>query len=90
MNYKRVIHTLGTVLCLEGAIMLLPIVCALIYNEPEVIGFFQSMGICFGIGIAFLLIKPDNKNIYSKEGFVIVALSWIFMSIFGALPFVFS
>ena len=67
MNYKRVIHTLGTVLCLEGAIMMLPIVCAIIYNEPEVIDFIQSMGICIGACIAFLLIKPDNKNIYYKE-----------------------
>ena len=45
------------------------------------------MAICGCVGGLCVLKKPKNGNIYAKEGFVIVALSWIVMSIFGAIPF---
>ncbi|MBE7033367.1 MAG: TrkH family potassium uptake protein [Ruminococcaceae bacterium] len=90
MNYKRILHTLGIVLCFEGALMIAPLICAVIYKEPEVLDFFECILICLGFGGLLLLLKTRNKNLYSKDGFVIVALSWIVMSVFGSLPFVFS
>lgn len=90
MNYKRILRTLGIVLCFESALMVAPLICAIIYKEPEVFDFLKSILICFCFGGLLLLLKTKNKNIYSKDGFVIVALSWIVMSLFGALPFVIS
>ena len=90
MNYKRILHTLGIVLCFEAATMLLPIICALIYKESTIIPFFQSLAICLFFGIILILQKGKTKNIFAKEGIVIVALSWGLMSVFGSLPFVFS
>lgn len=90
MNYKRILHTLGIVLCFEAACMILPIICALVYKEAEITSFIQSMLICIVLGVLLAVQNSTNKKIYSKEGFIIVALSWIVMSIFGALPFVFS
>lgn len=90
MNYKRILRTLGIVLCFESALMVAPLICAIIYKEPEVFDFLKSILICLSFGEFLLLLKPKDKNIYSKEGFVIVALSWIVMSLFGALPFVSS
>lgn len=90
MNYKRILRTLGIVLCFEGALMVAPLICAIIYKEPEVFDFLKSILICLSFGGLLLLLKTNNKNIYSKDGFVIVALSWIVMSLFGALPFVIS
>ncbi len=90
MNYRRIFHTLGIVLCFEAATMLLPIICALIYKESAVISFIQSMALCLFFGIILVLQKGKSKNIFAKEGIVIVAFSWVLMSIFGALPFVFS
>ena len=90
MNYKRILHTLGIVLCLEGALLFAPLICALIYNEPEVFDFAKSILICLVIGGLLLRFKPKDKNIYSKEGFVIVSLSWITMSLFGSIPFYIS
>ena len=90
MNYKRILRTLGIVLCFESALMVAPLICAIIYKEPEVFDFLKSILICLSFGGLLLLLKTKNKNIYSKDGFVIVALSWIVMSIFGALPFVIS
>lgn len=90
MNYKRILRTLGIVLCFESALMVVPLICAIIYKEPEVFDFLKSILICLSFGGILLLLKTKNKNIYSKDGFVIVALSWIVMSVFGALPFMIS
>lgn len=90
MNYKRILHTLGIVLCFEAAFMILPLICAIIYKESEIIDFIISISICLIVGTVLALFKSKNKNIYSKDGYVIVALSWIIMSIFGAIPFMLS
>ena len=52
--------------------------------------FIVTAVLCAVIGILLTARKPKNKNYYAREGFVIVALSWIVMSLFGALPFVIS
>lgn len=90
MNYKIIIHTLGWVLIVEAAALVLPLICALIFSEPYVITFLICILICGALGAALTIPTIKNKTMFSKEGFVIVALSWIVMSIFGALPFVIS
>lgn len=91
MNYKVVFHTLGWVLNIEAAAMVLPLICSLIYGEFDTTKIFLlTIAICLLIGVA-LTIKPlEKKTMHAKEGFVCVALSWILLSIFGCLPFVFS
>ncbi len=91
MNYKMVFRTLGYVLMIEAMLLLLPSVVSVIYNESCVWSLLASVGITFGIGsILVLVFKKANPVIYAKEGFIIVSLSWIAMSLFGALPFVIS
>ena len=91
MNYKRILHTLGLVLCFEAACMILPLLCAIIYKESSlIITFIQCIGICLAVGVMLLMQRAKNKSIYAKEGFIIVGLSWLLMSLFGSLPFVFS
>jgi trk system potassium uptake protein TrkH len=48
------------------------------------------MLIAGGVGALFIIKKPKTTKLYSREGFVIVALSWIFLSVFGSFPFLFS
>lgn len=90
MNFKIIFHTLGWVLNFEAACMLLPLICAVTYNEPYALTFIACMAICLAAGVLLTFRTPKNKSIYAKEGFIIVALSWIALSIFGALPFVMS
>ena len=90
MNYKVILHTLGVVLCFEAACMLLPLGCALIYGESDWSVFLISIAISLAVGAILFSLKPKNKNFYAKEGYAIVALSWILMSIFGSLPFILS
>jgi trk system potassium uptake protein TrkH len=70
--------------------MILPCVIALIYREMTGIYFVIVMAVC--LLLAFLLAhkKPKNTVFYAREGFVAVALSWIVLSLFGALPFYIS
>ncbi len=90
MNYKVISYTLGWALNIEAACMVLPLICSLVLGEPYVLTFGMCILICLIIGCPLVIKQPKNKGIFAKEGLVIVALSWIFISIIGALPFVFS
>ncbi len=90
MNYRFVFYTLGMVLNVAGVCMLLPLLCALLYSEPFIPVFLISIALCFLFGIPLTVKRPSNRNMYAKEGFVIVASSWVIISIFGALPFMLS
>lgn len=87
MNKKMIIFTLGKLLQITGLLMYIPVVIAIIYQEIEGISFAIVGALIFGLGTIISYKHPAKKNIYAREGFVIVALSWILISIFGAIPF---
>lgn len=90
MNTAIIIYFLGWILNVEAVLMLLPCVTALIYGERSGIYFVITLAACGCLGILTTFRKPKNTVFYAKEGFVCVALSWIVLSIFGALPFYLS
>ena len=87
MNRKILRHTIGIVLIFEAACLCLPLVCALLYRESEWKIFAACIAVCGIIGAVMRGRAPQNRAIYSRDGFTIVALSWITISIFGAIPF---
>ncbi len=91
MNKKMVLNTLGKIIWVEAAFLLLPVIVCLIYGNSCVTAFLITIAVACVIGVPLsLFCKPENKVIYSKEGFVIVSLAWILMSLVGALPFYIS
>lgn len=90
MNFSVIKRVLGWMLLFEGLFLLLPLVTAIIYWEAAFFSFLITIGLCGAIGGLCLLGKPKKLDIYAKEGCIIVALCWIVMSLFGALPFYFS
>ena len=90
MNYRMIKYTLGWLLMFEAGFFIVPILTALVYKEPELWDFMLAAGICLAVAGLMFIGKPKNTVLYAREGFVIVALCWIFLSIFGALPFMFS
>ena len=91
MNYRMVFSMIGRLLLLEAVLLLLPAACSALYGESSVWALLVSAGVALAVGgLLVLALRPKNKTIYAKEGFVIAALSWIFLSAVGALPFVFS
>ena len=89
MNYAIVFRLLGYILMIEGALLLLPAVTSLLYAEWAVMGvFLLTAAISAVLGFALRTIKPRSKVFYMREGFAATALSWITISIMGAVPFV--
>ncbi|MFU0825946.1 MAG: Potassium transporter KefA [Lachnoclostridium sp.] len=86
MNKSFILHIIGWIITIEAAFMVLPCIVALIYREQSGFAFLATIGICLLTGIPLILRKPKNKVFFAKEGFVTVALGWIFMGIFGSLP----
>lgn len=90
MNINIVVYFLGWVLKIEGLLMLLPCITAVIYKERSGIYFAIVMAVCLLLGWLASHKKPANTVFYAKEGFVAVSLSWIVLSFFGAMPFFLS
>ena len=89
MNYRIVLYILGYVLKFESIFLLLPaLVDLLFYSEDAAFPYFFGAALCLACGLLLGIRKPKNRSIYAREGFATVALSWLVMSIFGALPLV--
>lgn len=91
MNRRFVFHLLGNIFNITAVLMLLPMLVAILYGETSWFAFFIAIIISAVIGIPLsYCCRTEDKVIYAKEGFIIVALAWICMSLTGALPFVIS
>ena len=91
MNHKMVFRTVGKIVLAEAAMLLLPTFVSLLYGENCIWSFLITIAVALVIGGALVLgLRPKDKVIYAKEGFVIVALAWLSLSLIGALPFTIS
>lgn len=90
MNYRMITYILGWILLFEAGFLLVPTVTALIYSEEAIKAFLLSIAICVLVSSLLIFKKPKNTALRSRDGFVIVSLSWITLSLFGALPFILS
>ena len=91
MNKSMVFKITGTILQIESLLLLLPAIVSLIYKESAVWAYIISAGLSALLGTLLRIVfKPKSTLIYAREGLVIVALCWIFMSLLGCLPFIIS
>ena len=92
MNYAMIGYMLGWVCCFEGGFLLLPLLVALIYGEIQVgARVWDHRGsVSESVGAVVVWRKPKTTTIVAKDGLVIVALCWIVLSVFGAVPFTIS
>ncbi len=86
-----IVYTVGRMVLLEAGILLLPLLVSVLYRETCAWAFVLTVLLAAIVGLPITLFcKPKNSLIYAKEGFVIVAMTWLAFSAIGALPFVFS
>ena len=88
MNHRMVFSTVGKMVWAEAILLLLPYIISLVYKEACAEAFLITIITAVVTGtLLVLLFKKKNDVIYSKEGFLTVSLSWIVLSLIGALPF---
>ena len=88
MNTGTIRKTLGVILCLEAAFMLPPFILAVHDGDENIMrGFASAMTLLLIIGIPGGLLRSKDRPLGAREGFVTVALAWIVISLFGAVPF---
>ena len=89
-NYKTVFFTLGILQIILGVSMFIPIIAQFIYSEIDS-SFFGSSIVTIIFGTLFFLSNLDHeKKLNLQQAFLLTALSWLSIAIFGSLPFVFS
>ena len=90
MDMSNITYILGWILNIEAALMLLPLITAIIYGETQGWAFVCVMALCAVIGTVLTRHERNNRSFRAREGFVATGLSWIVMSFFGCLPFYLS
>ncbi|WP_308540911.1 TrkH family potassium uptake protein [uncultured Oscillibacter sp.] len=89
MNYKMIGFVIGRILVTEAALLVLPLIVALLHGEAAH-PFLIPMALLVLIGLLLGVRRPARTALYARDGLAIVALAWIAVSAFGALPFVIS
>lgn len=93
MNHKIVSYMLGRIMVTEGLLMCLPLAVGVLKKDNvSVMAFIISILVALGVGLflASVIGKKEEEMMLAKDGFAIVALAWILMSLVGALPFYIS
>lgn len=89
MNHKIIANVVGKIVLVEALLMALPALVSIFYGETDILwSFLVTITAALAIGsLLTWLPQPKDTVIYAKEGFVIVSLAWIGLSLIGALPF---
>ena len=86
MNYRMVLYILGKTVGIEGLFLLAPAVCGMIYKENFLPYLLWGL-VLYALSLVLSFKKPESSDIHARDGFICVALCWVVLSIFGAVPF---
>lgn len=91
-NVKVILKIIGVLLLMNGGLMLTAIPFSIYFNEGDLLAILFSALITAGAAGLFLYIARTNtrNELKKKDGYLIVTLGWLSMSIFGSLPYIFS
>ncbi|MDD3438196.1 MAG: TrkH family potassium uptake protein [Clostridiaceae bacterium] len=90
MNFRVVLKALGMLLVCESLLMIFPLVVAVYYQGPDINAFSLSILITGLVGVPLSYIKTGKRIMYARDGFAIVALGWVLLSLFGSVPYIIS
>ena len=91
LNYKIIFHLMGLLLAVNGGFIFLAAIVSYYYKDGVTAQIFLAgfVGLLIG-GSIMLTTKNHRKEIQKREGYIIVAFGWIFMSLVGTLPYIFT
>ena len=89
INFKVIFNIVGFLLILDGIAMMLGIPFSIYYNDNDILVLLISGTITSLIGfVMYYFTKGSGKDIRKREGYIVVSLGWLAMTLFGAIPFV--
>ena len=89
INFRMLLRVIGWLLCLEAVFMLAPCIVGFIYDEHSGLKFLFCIGITLGSGIGMVSLKPKSREMGKREAIILTGLTWVILSAFGMLPFLF-
>ncbi|MDO4973113.1 MAG: TrkH family potassium uptake protein [Eubacteriales bacterium] len=89
MNGRMILRVLGYILLIFAALMLLPLIASLCFHESSLPLLIPLLGSA-ALGALFCLPRPRSTTLFARDGFVIVGVGWVLISLIGALPFTLS
>ncbi len=90
-DFRSILNIIGLLLCIEAAAMLIPMFYDLLYKNHDWVQFFYSSLITFFIGlILYISFRKKNIKLGIRQAFVLTISSWLVISLFGSIPFVYS
>lgn len=92
MNKKMICFLTGRILFVEALLLLFPLMVSFIYREDfnHKLSYLLTIAILVIVSIITFKNKPKDMSMRPVDGFIVVSLSWILLSFFGAMPFYFS
>lgn len=89
INILMLLRVIGWLLLIEAGIMVVPALFGLYYSEHNTLDFLFAMGITAGVGFILMSLKPKSREMGRREAILLTALTWVILSMFGMLPFIF-
>lgn len=83
------LRVIGWLLVIEAFFMLAPTIVGFVYGEHSGLKFLICMGITIGAGVGMVSLKPKSKEMGKREAIMLTGLTWVILSAFGMLPFLF-
>ena len=90
MNKRLILKLSGSVMLVEGALLFVPLIVSLALRGGDWTAFALTIAIAVVLGALLSQLKPRDDTLSAREGYAVVTLSWLFVSLIGALPFYFS
>ena len=87
MNRKLIARVIGQILGIEAGCMLPSLVLAIWTHGADLRAFLFSICVCSLLSVALMQFRPERRRMQTRDGFVAVALCWIALALFGALPY---
>ena len=88
VSYRFVAYLIGLLLAFESMLLLACCCVSIIYGERDLMSFIVSFALCLSVSAILLVYGRRRKCAMSRnEGYIVVALSWVFFSVFGMVPY---
>lgn len=90
INILMLLRVIGWLLLVEAGIMLVPAIVGIAYGESNVVNFIWGIGITAGAGFILTSLRPSSREMGRQEAILLTGLTWVILSLFGMLPFIFT